>query len=88
MIILAHDGHGRLKLDGRCELELNVSKETENGDGHGDFKERETSLENRVKKETKKGRVVVVGYKKHKRLRTLPPQYVQARTIRMSYEDS
>ncbi len=33
MVILAHDGCGRLKLDGRCDLELSeVKKIGSNGD--------------------------------------------------------
>ena len=29
----------------------------------------------------------VTGYKKYSRLRTLPPQYVRPRTVRMCYDD-
>ena len=69
MVMLAHDGLGRLKLDGRCELELKSDCE-EDQDGDDDRKS-----------------TTVVGYKKHSRLRTLPPQWVRPRTVRMCYND-
>lgn len=72
MIMLAHDGLGRLKLDGRCELELD-KKEKKEVSTEGTSKELDT---------------VVTGYKKYSRLRTLPPQWVRPRTVRMSYNDT
>ena len=73
MIMLAHDGLGRLKLDGRCELELDKKEKKEVNGTEGTSKEFDT---------------VVTGYKKYSRLRTLPPQWVRPRTVRMSYNDT
>jgi len=73
MIMLAHDGLGRLKLDGRCELELDKKEKKEVNGTEGTRKELDT---------------VVTGYKKYSRLRTLPPQWVRPRTVRMSYNDT
>ena len=73
MIMLAHDGLGRLKLDGRCELELDKKEKKEVNGTEGTSKELDT---------------VVTGYKKYSRLRTLPPQWVRPRTVRMSYNDT
>jgi broad specificity phosphatase PhoE/ribosome-binding protein aMBF1 (putative translation factor) len=64
MVILAHDGQGRMNLDGRCELEL---------------KERPTK--------DKADEKEVVGYKKYERLRTVPPQHVRPRKVRMCHDD-
>lgn len=75
MIMLAHNGLGRLKLDGRCELELEEKKK-EDDQVKGDNKNDDDET------------VVVTGYKKYSRLRTLPPQWVRPRTIRMSYNDT
>lgn len=70
MVLLKHDGQGRLKLDGRCELELEklkssiINKENNGAkEGHN-----ESAVDDEVE------RVVVTGYKKHAKLRTLPPQ--------------
>ena len=65
MVILAHDGQGRMNLDGRCELEL---------------KERQAD-------EKEAGEKEVVGYKKYERLRTVPPQHVRPRKVRMCHDD-
>ena len=75
MVMLAHDGLGRLKLDGRCELELDKKekKEVNGTEGNTNGKQELDA--------------VVTGYKKYSRLRTLPPQWVRPRTVRMSYND-
>jgi archaellum component FlaD/FlaE len=157
MVVLAHDGQGRLKLDGRCELELSETEEVssfetkERSDGssnaddrigknrftedvpkqqqqqHGEddkdhaevdktavvdgdetvYGEGQRSDNREEKKSTDEqetmGRseksltttatttmttTVVTGYKKHSRLRTLPPQWVRTRTVRMCYDDT
>ena len=153
MVVLAHDGQGRLKLDGRCELELNETEEIssfetkgrsdaedrigkncvtddvpkrqqQHGDGDGDgdhaevdktavvdddgavYGEGQRSDDSEEKKSADEqetmGRseksstttattmttTVVTGYKKHSRLRTLPPQWVRTRTVRMCYDDT
>ena len=65
MVMLKHDGQGRLKLDGRCELELEKVKSSIIN------KENKRAKEEPVDNEV--DQVVVTGYKKHAKLRTLPP---------------
>lgn len=69
MVMLKHDGQGRLKLDGRCELELEKLKSsiTNNENNKAKDEHNEGTVDNEVE------RVVVTGYKKHAKLRTLPP---------------
>lgn len=102
MVTLAHDGLGRLKLDGRCELKLselaeNTRKEIIEGDdndvGGREGRDAKANGKEDDGKETKVSKTtatttVVTGYKKHSRLRTLPPQYVRHRTVRMCYDDT
>jgi len=78
MIILGHDGEGRLDLDGRCELEL---KQRAAAKDYTDGKE-EQANDGDEKSET-----VIVGYKKYERLRTVPPQHVRPRKVRMCHDD-
>ncbi|KAL7533839.1 hypothetical protein ACHAXR_005475, partial [Thalassiosira sp. AJA248-18] len=94
MIILAHDGLGRLKLDGRCELELQEvegksTKDNDEGRNHqdevGETRASEKEEDGAVKSITT---TMVTGYKKSSRLRTLPPQWVRSRTVRMCYNDT
>jgi hypothetical protein len=74
MVILKHDGLGKLQLDSRCELEFETV----------DYKCDNTA--NTVN-ETKHHIIKVVGYKKHKRLKLLPPDLIQPRTAHMFYDD-
>ena len=69
MVMLKHDGQGRLKLDGRCELELEKVKSSIINKENNRAKEEHhgSAVDNEV------DRVVVTGYKKHAKLRTLPP---------------
>jgi len=98
MVTLAHDGLGRMKLDGRCELELSeLENTTSERVGDDDVNNDQTrgaranGKEKNVHRE-KKGSTttttVVTGYTKHLRLRTLPPQLVSPRTVRMCYNDT
>lgn len=80
MITLAHDGLGRLKLDGRCELELEERTEEDSPGGKDGV-----GTNNKRPKTTT---TVVTGYNKHLRLRTLPPHHVHCRTVRMCYNDN
>jgi len=77
MIMLAHDGRGRLHLDGRCELELKKQRAAKE---NADEKEEHDDAD-------EKSETVIVGYKKYERLRTVPPQYVRPRKVRMCYDD-
>lgn len=91
MVILAHDGFGRLKLDGRCELELEeISNDSEEEEGNEDG-EKTSKDEEKNTVQSSKGKTSttsVVGYNKFKRLRTLPPQYIQTRTAKMCFNDT
>mmetsp|Transcript_13392 Transcript_13392/g.29153 ORF Transcript_13392/g.29153 Transcript_13392/m.29153 type:complete len:518 (-) Transcript_13392:133-1686(-) len=74
LVVLSHDGHGRLKLDGRCELELRDEGEEQDGsDSNGG---------------RRRSRKTVVGYRKLAKLRTIPPQYVHHRTARVNEHDT
>ena len=77
MIILGHDGQGRLHLDGRCELDLKKSTAKDKVDGN----------ENGSNDADEKSETVILGYKKYDRLRTVPPQHVRPRKVRMCYDD-
>ena len=117
IIVLGHDGLGRLKLDGRCELELSQQPVVRHvndvgGDGSRDESEEEEEEEGgeRICRANGKENVgqtassflhatmvtstpvttttVVTGYRRHSRLRTIPPQWVYPRTVRMCYNDT
>mmetsp|Transcript_16480 Transcript_16480/g.26653 ORF Transcript_16480/g.26653 Transcript_16480/m.26653 type:complete len:110 (+) Transcript_16480:476-805(+) len=100
MITLGHDGSGRLLLDGRCELELSETKEEEGEGGGGKGDEAKNDAQradgkegNGVEHVQNKGFAaattkVVTGYKNYSKLRTLPPQYVHPRSMRMSWDDN
>lgn len=97
IIVLGHDGMGRLKLDGRCELEL--SKHFV-GDENNESEEEKMRRNDETKGQTLNSShaeittttgittTVVTGYKKHSRLRTIPPQWLYPRTVRMCYNDA
>jgi broad specificity phosphatase PhoE len=73
MIILGHNGQGRLELQGRCALEVGpVTKQDTNNDDPQKEKEPE---------------VHVTGYKFHKRLRILPKHVIRKVKIRISPDD-
>jgi len=78
MVVLGHNGQGRLDLQGRVSLELGTAVE----EGNEDVKEGE-------EKATKVagGRVQVKGYKFHKRLRILPKHAIRKVKIRISPDD-
>lgn len=92
IIVLGHDGLGRLKLDGRCEPELSCRHAVdENGGGESD--EHQTDVQSSTSSNAKIARTpvtttAVTGYKSHSRLRTIPPQWVYPRSVRMCYNDT
>ena len=103
IIVLGHDGLGRLKLDGRIELELSKRPDVgdENGNGAGNESKEEkqrrgdkniSQTERQTSNATTAGipvtTTVVSGFKRHSRLRTIPPQWVFPRTVRMCYNDT
>ena len=96
MVILEHDGCGKLQLQGRCELELEKKNEIQTA-RHSDFNASWILDEH---KNTKKSilssifttsiddtKETVVGFQFHKRLRTLPPKYIKKRKKRLSAFD-
>jgi hypothetical protein len=70
MVILGHDGNGKLQVDGRCELELSEKKEHDTKEGDGDGKA-ETIID-------------VTGVKFYKKLRIVPKNHVRSRIVRLS----
>ena len=75
MIILKHDGSGRLQLDSRCEVEfetVDVDAAKTRGTNGG----------------TKQSTTKVVGYTKHRRLKLLPPHLIQPRMVRMFHNET
>eukprot|EP00979_Chaetoceros_neogracilis_P006439 scaffold1309_cov214-Chaetoceros_neogracile.AAC.1 len=72
MIILGHDGQGKLQLDGRCELELKDTAyvvEKNQDEEHGSDTKRRTT---------------VSCYKFYRKLRIVPKNYSRSRSIRLS----
>jgi hypothetical protein len=73
MVLLGHDGHGRLRLTGRYELELSKRVTKENG-----------AADNTDNSDNE---VHVTGHRHWKRLRVLPDEYIRKVYIRISYDD-
>jgi broad specificity phosphatase PhoE len=73
MVVLGHSGDGKLELNGRCQLEVQVVEEQQ--------KEGETTT-------TTAGKTTrVTGYKFHKRLRILPKEALRTVKIRISPDE-
>ena len=81
MVVLGHNGAGRLELVGRYELVLNEQQQQQPGGEHPSDGHKATSAST----SHEKGRVV--GYKFHKRLRVLPPKVVRKVKIRLCADD-
>eukprot|EP00563_Minutocellus_polymorphus_P013352 CAMPEP_0181075354 /NCGR_PEP_ID=MMETSP1070-20121207/30064_1 /TAXON_ID=265543 /ORGANISM="Minutocellus polymorphus, Strain NH13" /LENGTH=622 /DNA_ID=CAMNT_0023156479 /DNA_START=16 /DNA_END=1881 /DNA_ORIENTATION=- len=75
LVVLGHDGKGRLRLEGRHELIL-----CDNGDD-------EQEGEETMYKSQHQSITLVKGYKYESRLRTLPKEWRAKRKIRLSYDD-
>ena len=96
MVVLGHNGAGRLELVGRYELVLNEQQQQqqqqqpEGGepptDGH-QTKTLTAAAAVAVVNHEKGSDRVVVGYKFHKRLRVLPPKVVRKVKIRLCADD-
>ena len=94
MVILEHDGCGKLQLQGRCELELekqNQRQVARQSDFNAswvfdDHKSTKRSILSSLFTKSIDD-TTVVGYKFHKRLRTLPPKYIKKRKRRLSPYD-
>ena len=93
MVVLRHDGHGRLRLAGRYELELEEPGRPGDADVGGDDEDDPGGDENTGSgaggdpKHPKEGKTRVVGVSFHERLRVLPPEYIRKVPIRISYDD-
>lgn len=90
IIVLGHNGLGRLKLDGRCELELSKCFIGEENNESEEEKLRRSDESTRQTSNSSTGitTTIVTGYKRHSRLRTIPPQWLYPRTVRMCYNDA
>lgn len=75
LVVLGHDGKGRLRLEGRHELVLCKAEDDEQ---EGE----ESTYESQCQSNT-----LVKGYKYESRLRTLPKEWRAKRRIRLSYDD-
>lgn len=75
LVVLGHDGKGRLRLEGRHELVLCKAEDDERKGG-------ESTYESQCQSNT-----LVKGYKYESRLRTLPKEWRAKRRIRLSYDD-
>lgn len=76
MIILGHNGQGRLELQGRCALEMGSTTTAKLDSKNNDEAPTEKEPE-----------VHVTGYKFHKRLRILPKHAIRKVKIRISPDD-
>lgn len=84
MVILKHDGSGRLQLDSRCEVEFETVDIEHAEDSNAAKGNCATSATNGA---TKQSITKVVGYTKHRRLKLLPPHLIQPRTVRMYHNE-
>lgn len=87
MVILKHDGSGRLQLDSRCEMAFETDDD-EDGSGNDRNEIKKVCAQERSNSETKTSNVRVVGYEKHRRLKLLPPHLIRPRTAHMFYSDT
>lgn len=98
MIALGHDGHGRLRLEGRYQLHLKESSKansklgangqhaSEQSNEEQKEKENAAATENNLETSNVKG-TEVDEYRFYKRLRILPQAAIRKVPIRISYED-
>ena len=75
LVVLGHDGNGRLRLEGRHELILLDATDDEQEGGKSIYEPQHQS------------NTLVKGYKYESRLRTLPKEWRAKRKIRLSYDD-
>ncbi|KAL3786304.1 hypothetical protein HJC23_006584 [Cyclotella cryptica] len=87
MVILKHDGSGRLQLDSRCEMVFERDS-SDDGSGKDINAINKDSAEGICYNEKKRPNIRVVGYEKHRRLKLLPPHLIQPRTAHMFYSDT
>jgi broad specificity phosphatase PhoE len=68
MVILGHDGNGKLQLDGRCELQLSKKENRQGNEGMDGGKDE----------------TLITGVKFYKKLRIVPKDHMRSRTVRLS----
>jgi broad specificity phosphatase PhoE len=96
MVTLGHDGHGRLRLEGRYQLHL--KEEARKLDSNGQHASEESNEEEKGKAKTKVSEEINGGnisagtevdeYRFYKRLRILPQAAIRKVHIRISYDDA
>mmetsp|Transcript_22553 Transcript_22553/g.48964 ORF Transcript_22553/g.48964 Transcript_22553/m.48964 type:complete len:649 (-) Transcript_22553:113-2059(-) len=86
LVVLGHDGKGRLRLEGRHELVLKKRKQKGNAkdeDSHEQMSEEEEA----EYKSQYQNATLIKGYQYQDRLRVLPREWRVKRKIRLSYDD-
>lgn len=83
MVILGHNGQGRLELQGRCALEVGPKPVV----GNEDEEKKEGKDDQNGFKQQNDDELHVTGYKFHKRLRILPKHAIRKVKIRISPDD-
>jgi len=82
MIILGHDGRGKLQLTGRSELVLEDKKEKLKESSEGN--DTAPGLDGNNGDDEVQNAIDVSGYKFYRKLRIVPRCHMRARTIRLS----
>jgi hypothetical protein len=85
LVVLGHDGKGRLRLEGRHELVLKKRKQKGNvkdEDAREQISEEEAECMSQYQTAT-----LIEGYRYQDRLRVLPREWRVKRKIRLSYDD-
>jgi len=83
MVVLGHNGQGRLELQGRCALDLGSQPSTRTSSTEGEVEKKDKDGSSSSKEEE----LHVTGYKFHKRLRILPRNAIRKVKIRISPDD-
>ena len=86
VVVLAHDGKGRLRLGGRHELVLKKGKPNGNAEDE-DADEKVTEEEAEKYKDQHQTATFIEGYQYQDRLRILPKKWRVKRQIRLSYHE-
>lgn len=86
LVVLGHDGKGRLRLKGRHELVLK-KRELEDNDDADAAEEQVTEEEGKRYKSQYQTETLIEGYRYQNRLRVLPKEWRVKRKIRLSFDD-
>jgi hypothetical protein len=87
MVLLRHDGNGRLRFSGHVELQMKEkAKEADESSGYGNKQEQfKESIQSSGY--DSQNEVHVVGHKFMKRLSVLPEEYIRKVHVRISFDD-